>query len=103
MAPTFNPNTMEAFSSNGDGTLTVIKEESPTKFVVEQNVQTMRGAKTLTLDSKTNHVLMIAAETAPAAAASARRSGRRSKGRPRARRCDGARFVYDCGCRRQVM
>jgi hypothetical protein len=30
---TFNPNTMEAFSSNGDGTLTVIKEQSPTKFV----------------------------------------------------------------------
>jgi DNA-binding beta-propeller fold protein YncE len=64
---TFNPNTMEAFSSNGqDGTLSVIKEQSPTKFVVEQNVPTMRGAKTLTLDSKTNHVLMIAAETAPA-------------------------------------
>ena len=57
---------MEAFSSNGDGTLTVIKEESPTKFVVEQNVATMRGAKTLTLDSKTDHILMIAAETAPA-------------------------------------
>jgi DNA-binding beta-propeller fold protein YncE len=65
---TFNPNTMEAFSSNGDGTLTVIKEESATKFSVEQNVQTMRGAKTLTLDSKTNHVLLIAAETAPAPA-----------------------------------
>jgi DNA-binding beta-propeller fold protein YncE len=62
---TFNPNTMEAFSSNGDGTLTVIKEESATRFSVEQNVPTMRGAKTLTLDSKTNHVLMIAAETAP--------------------------------------
>jgi len=59
---TFNPATMEAFSSNGDGTLTVIKEESATKFVVEQNVATMRGAKTLTLDSKTNHVVMIAAE-----------------------------------------
>ena len=65
---TFNPNTMEAFSSNGDGTLTVIKEESATKFSVEQNVQTMRGAKTLPLDSKTNRVLMIAAETAPAPA-----------------------------------
>ena len=65
---TFNPATMEAFSSNGDGTLTVIKDEGGTKFSVEQNVATMRGAKTLTLDSKTNHVLMIAAETAPAPA-----------------------------------
>lgn len=53
---------MEAFSSQGDGTLTVIKEESPTKFVVEQTVETMRTAKTLTLDGKTNHILLIAAE-----------------------------------------
>ncbi len=65
---TFNPSTMEAFSSNGDGTLTVIKDEGGKKFTVEQNVQTMRGAKTLTLDSKTGHVLMIAAETQPAPA-----------------------------------
>jgi hypothetical protein len=57
---------MEAFSSNGDGTLTVIKDDGGTKFSVEQNVATMRGAKTLTLDSKTNRVLMIAAETQPA-------------------------------------
>jgi DNA-binding beta-propeller fold protein YncE len=63
---TFNPATMEAFSSNGgDGTLTVIKENSPTSFVVEQNLKTMPRAKTLTLDSKTNHILLIAAEYAP--------------------------------------
>jgi DNA-binding beta-propeller fold protein YncE len=62
---TFNPKTMEAFSSNGDGTLSVIKENSPTSFVVEQNVQTMPRAKTLTLDSKTNHILLIAAEFGP--------------------------------------
>jgi DNA-binding beta-propeller fold protein YncE len=62
----FNSATMEAFSSNRDGTLTVIKENSPTNFAVEQNVTTMPGAKTLTLDSKTNHILMIAAETQPA-------------------------------------
>src|ERR1039458_3589760 len=39
---TFNPKTMEAFSSNGDGTLSVIKENSPTSFVVEQNLPTMK-------------------------------------------------------------
>jgi uncharacterized protein YjiK len=58
----FNPKTMEAFSSQGDGTLTVIKENSPTSFVVEQTVETMRTAKTLTLDGKTNRILLIAAE-----------------------------------------
>jgi DNA-binding beta-propeller fold protein YncE len=62
---TFNSKTMEAFSSNGDGTLSVIKENSPTNFVVEQNLQTMPRAKTLTLDTKTNHILLIAAEFGP--------------------------------------
>src|SRR5471030_1615256 len=46
----FNPNTMEAFSSQGDGTLTIIKETSPSKFEVEQNVKTVSRAKTCTLD-----------------------------------------------------
>jgi hypothetical protein len=62
---TFNPETMEAFSSNSDGTLTVIKEESKTKFVVEQNLKTMTRAKTLSLDAKRGHILLIAAEYAP--------------------------------------
>jgi len=48
----FNPKTMEAFSSHGNGTLTVIKENSPTSFAVEQTVTTMAGAKTLTLDTR---------------------------------------------------
>lgn len=64
----FNPNTMEAFSSQGDGTLTVIKENSPSSFVVEQNVATVPSAKTLTLDGKTNRILLIAAEFGPPAA-----------------------------------
>jgi DNA-binding beta-propeller fold protein YncE len=58
----FNPRTMEAFSSQGDGTLTIVKENSPISFVVEQNLETMRTAKTMTLDGKTNHILLIAAE-----------------------------------------
>jgi hypothetical protein len=61
---TFNPATMEAFSSNGDGTLTVVKENSPTDFVVEQNLTTLPRAKTLTLDNKTGHILLITAEFA---------------------------------------
>jgi hypothetical protein len=61
----FNPATMEAFSSQGDGTLTVIKENSPTDFVVEQTVQTKTGAKTSALDTKTNDVILICTERAP--------------------------------------
>ena len=62
----FNASTMEAFSTHGNGTLTVVKEVSPTKFEVEQNLDTMMGAKTITLDSKTHHVLTMAAEYGPA-------------------------------------
>jgi hypothetical protein len=61
----FNPATMEAFSSAGNGTLTVVKENSPASFAVEQIVQTMPMAKTLTLDRKTDHILLIGAETTP--------------------------------------
>jgi DNA-binding beta-propeller fold protein YncE len=57
----FNPATMEAFSSNRDGTLTVVKESSPTSFAVEQVVPTRSGAKTLTLDTKTNRLFLITA------------------------------------------
>jgi DNA-binding beta-propeller fold protein YncE len=61
----FNPSTMEAFSTHGNGTLTVVKETSPTSFEVEQNLDTMVGAKTLTLDTKTHHILTMAAEYGP--------------------------------------
>src|SRR5580700_1769806 len=63
---TFNPNTMEAFSSQGiDGTLSIIKENSPTSFVVEQTLPTMNGARTSALDIKTNHIILITAEFGP--------------------------------------
>ncbi len=61
----FNPATMEAFSSHAEGNLTVIKEKSPTSFEVEQNLTTMPSAKTLSLDSKTGHILLIAASFEP--------------------------------------
>ena len=61
----FMPETVEAFSSQGDGTLTVIKESSPTSFAVEQTLTTMPSAKTMTIDSKTKHILLIAAEFGP--------------------------------------
>ena len=60
---------MEAFSSHGNGTLTIIKENSPTSFEVEQNLQTKQGGKCSTLDTKTGHILVTAIEAAPAPAA----------------------------------
>lgn len=62
---TFNSETMETFSSQGDGTLTVIKENSPSDFSVEQTIPTPARAKTLTLDPKTGHIFSITAEYGP--------------------------------------
>jgi hypothetical protein len=64
----FNPHTMEAFSSNGDGTLTIIKENSPTDFVVTQNVTTKARAKTSTLDTKLDRIVLITTEPMPGTA-----------------------------------
>jgi len=65
---TFNPNTGEAFASQGDGTLTVIKENTPTDFTVEQTVETRSGARTSTLDGKTGQIILVTADRIPAPA-----------------------------------
>lgn len=62
----FNPNTMEAISGERAGTMTFIKENSPTDFAVEQTLETMPVAKTVALDTKTNHVFTMTAEYGPA-------------------------------------
>ena len=64
----FNPHTMEAFSSHGNGTLSVIREKSPTEFVLEETVQTKAGGKTCTVDTKNDHVIVITREAVPGAA-----------------------------------
>ena len=64
----FDPETGYAFSSNGEGTLTVIHEDSPDKFSVVENVATQARARTMALDTKTHQVYLVTAEfgTAPA-------------------------------------
>lgn len=67
----FNPATSEAFSSQGDGTLTVIKEEAPDRFALEQTLATKPGARTSTLDPTDGHLFLITADMIPPPAAPA--------------------------------
>ncbi|HKH98802.1 MAG TPA: YncE family protein [Candidatus Sulfotelmatobacter sp.] len=61
-----------AFASCGeDGVLTVVKEESPDKFSVAENVPTQKGARTLALDAKTHNVFVVTAQFGPPPAATA--------------------------------
>lgn len=78
----FNPDTMEAFSSQGDGTITVIKENSPTDFAVEQNVKTKAGARTMTIDYKTGKIYTVTAEWGPPPPAAAGGNERRFRRGP---------------------
>ena len=64
-ANAFDPGTQLAFSSNGDGTLTVVHEDSPEKFSPVASVPTQRGARTMALDLKTHHVFLVTAEFGP--------------------------------------
>ena len=62
----FDQKTGLAFSANGEGTLTVVKESTPGKFEVVETVQTQRGARTMAIDAKTHNIYLPAAEFAPA-------------------------------------
>jgi DNA-binding beta-propeller fold protein YncE len=53
------------FSSNGDGTLTVIHEDAPDRFTVIQNAATQKGARTLALDETSGTVYLPTAEFGP--------------------------------------
>ena len=64
-ANAFDPSAEVAFSSNGDGTLTVVHEDSPDKFSVVENVSTQRGARTMALDTKTHNIFLVTAEFGP--------------------------------------
>jgi DNA-binding beta-propeller fold protein YncE len=61
----FNPRTKEAYSAQIDGTLTIVKENSPMSFAIEQNVRTKDSAKQMVWDSKTNRILLLAADFLP--------------------------------------
>jgi DNA-binding beta-propeller fold protein YncE len=70
-ATTFDYETGLAFASCGEGVLTVVREESPEKFSVAENVPTQAGARTLALDSKTHNVYVVTAKFGPPPAATA--------------------------------
>ena len=61
----FDPGTGLAFSSNGDGTLTVVSDRGDDHYAVVQNLITEKGARTMTLDTRTHTVFMSAAKLGP--------------------------------------
>lgn len=64
-AAAFDPVRKLVFSSNGEGTLTVVHQDTPTKYTVLATVPTQRSARTLALDEKTGKVYLVAAQFGP--------------------------------------
>jgi len=64
-ANTFDPGKGLAFASCGEGVLTVVKEESPNKFSVVDNIPTQQGARTMALDEKTHDLVTVTAKFGP--------------------------------------
>lgn len=58
----FDPEKGIVYSSNGDGTLTIIKEQNKDSFKVLENFKTQKGAKTITLNKKTHHIYLPTAQ-----------------------------------------
>lgn len=71
----FDPATKNIYTSNGEGTLTVIHEDNANKFTVLESVVTKRGARTLTLDKATHLIYLPTADFEPIPAG--------EKGRPK--------------------
>jgi uncharacterized protein YjiK len=65
-ANAFDPQLQLAFSSNGEGTLTIAHEDSPQKLTVVQTLKTQPSARTMALDPKTHRVYLAAATLLPA-------------------------------------
>jgi len=64
-AVAYDPATALVFASNGEGTVTVVHEDSPEKFTLVGNITTRRGAKTLALDGATHRIYLSAAQYGP--------------------------------------
>jgi DNA-binding beta-propeller fold protein YncE len=58
----YDPETATVYSSNSDGTLTVIHQDDEDHYRNVTNVKTPVRSKTLTLDPKTHHVFLGAAD-----------------------------------------
>ncbi len=58
----FDPLLKFAYSSNGEGTVTVVKEVNKDTFSVLENIVTQKGAKTITINKNTHHIYLPTAE-----------------------------------------
>jgi DNA-binding beta-propeller fold protein YncE len=87
----FDQATHLAFSSNGEGTLTVVRQDAPDRYRVAETVPTQRGARTVALDPTTHRIFTATAQFGPPPAPTPDRP------RPRPSMLPGSFFVLVLG------
>jgi DNA-binding beta-propeller fold protein YncE len=85
----FDPGTDLAYSSNGEGNVTIAHEDSPAKLTVVETLTTTRGARTMALDPSTRRIYLSAADYEPQAAG--------ATGRPKMKPGTFRVLVYETG------
>lgn len=78
----FDPGLKRVYSSNGEGTMTVVQENDANTYTVLGNVPTQRGARTITLNTKTHKLYLPTAEFNEAPAATAQNAHPRATVKP---------------------
>ncbi|MFL5488698.1 MAG: YncE family protein [Gemmatimonadaceae bacterium] len=69
----FDPATQLAFTSNGEGSITVVHEDTPDKYTVVETVPTQRGTRTMAVNPKTHRLYTVSADFGPTPAPTADR------------------------------
>ena len=87
----YDPGTKLVFASNGEGTLTVVRQISADRYEVAETVPTARGARTMELDPRTHRVYVVTAEYGPTPAPTAEQP------RPRPAVVPGSFMVLEFG------
>ena len=61
-ATAYDPDSKLIFNSNGEGTITIVRQDAPDKYSVADTVPTLPRAKTMALDPKTKQLFLSTIE-----------------------------------------
>jgi YVTN family beta-propeller protein len=87
----FDPKLKLAFASNGEGTISVVREVNAEKFEFVENIPTERGARTIGIDLVTHHLFLPTAKFGETPAATT------DNPRPRPKMIPGSFHVIEVG------
>lgn len=68
----FDPEKKRVYSSNGEGTITVVQQINKDSYKILETIPTQKGARTIAIDNMTHHLYLPAADYEAALSAGGR-------------------------------